>query len=335
MTACSGSADRAARGGGPLVTIAMAVYEPDLAWLREQLLSLEGQSYPALELIVLDDGSEGLSEGLLRTVVQSCVRSFPAKVYKREQNRGSNATFEELTALASGKYIAYCDQDDVWLPEKIATLVSAAEESGAPLVCSDMYVIDGRGNVVADSITKVRRHHRFLSGEGLTASLFCKNFVTGCTMLVRAEQARAALPFCPFMVHDHWLALFCSARGAIVTLPQPLIRYRIHSRNQTLVLAGVHDKASYTAVRVQKLCDRLAWLQEHFDCPDGARAALDGMRAWAEARLHNMRGEKGWRKAVWQGRRFGFLPSLFEQFAPRLPKPLFSLAVKLVQKNRI
>ena len=58
---------------------------------------------------------------------------------------GSNRTFERLTEEAEGEYFAYCDQDDVWLPEKLAVLQEALEREKALLVCSDMYIIDGGG----------------------------------------------------------------------------------------------------------------------------------------------------------------------------------------------
>ena len=93
------------------------------------------------------------------------------------------------------------------LPEKLKILKNEIEQTGALLVCSDMYVIDGKGHQTADSITKVRRHHVFLSGTGLADKLLFRNFVTGCTMLMRTNIAKAAISFCPYMVHDHYLAL--------------------------------------------------------------------------------------------------------------------------------
>ena len=52
-------------------------------------------------------------------------------------------------------------------------------------------------------------------------------------MLVRAEAAKAAVPFCPYLVHDQYLALWCAEKGRIESVARPLIRYRIHGGNQT------------------------------------------------------------------------------------------------------
>ena len=229
----------------PLISILMAVYEPRLDWLREQLESLEKQSYPNLRLYIRDDCSPTVSFWEIERLVKECICSFPYEIRRNEENLGSNLTFQRLTQEAEGEYFAYCDQDDVWLPEKLEVLQAELEQSGASLACSDMFIIDAEGRRVADSITKVRRRHRFRSGEGLAEELLISNFVTGCTMLVGAETAKAAIPFCPYMVHDHYLALWCAERGAVRSLQKPLLCYRVHNSNQTSLMAGVTDKASY------------------------------------------------------------------------------------------
>ena len=255
-----------AQTGKPTISILMAVYEPRMDWLREQLESLEAQTYPNLKLYIRDDCSPTVPFEEIRSCAARCIRSFPYEVTRNEENLGSNGTFERLTQEAEGAFFAYCDQDDLWLPEKLAVLQRAQEESGAQLVCSDMYIIDGNGNRTADSIKKVRRHHRFRSGGDLAPGLTVSNFVTGCTMLIQAETAKGAVPFCPFMVHDHYLALCAAEKGEIISVPERLISYRVHGANQTGLLAGVTDRESYGRVRIAALVDRLGWLLENFPC---------------------------------------------------------------------
>ena len=249
--------------GKPRIAILMAVYEPRMDWLREQLLSLNAQTYPNLMLYVRDDCSPTVPYAEIEQCVRECITEFPYVMARNEKNVGSNLTFEQLTREAEGDYFAYCDQDDVWLPEKLAVLERTMEESGALLVCSDMYIIDGDGKQTADSITKVRRHHVFRSGDNLASELLLHNFVTGCTTLVLASEAKLAVPFCPYMVHDHYLALWCAERGHVISLPRQLIDYRIHGGNQTNLLAGVTDKASYGTVRVDRGADEVAGKSFH------------------------------------------------------------------------
>ena len=163
------------------ISILMAVYEPRMDWLRQQLVSLNEQTYPNLRLYVRDDCSPTVPYEQILACVRECITRFPCTIARNEENLGSNGTFELLTKEAEGDLFAYCDQDDVWLPEKLAVLQEAMEREQALVVCSDMYIIDGEGRQVADSITKVRRHHVFRSGTDLARGLLTSNFAAGCT----------------------------------------------------------------------------------------------------------------------------------------------------------
>lgn len=318
----------------PLISILMAVYEPNLDWLREQLLSLDAQTYPNLRLLIRDDCSPTIPFEAIRSCVQECIHSIPYIIRQNKKNLGSNLTFEQLTGEAEGDYFAYCDQDDIWFPYKLDILQEIAERGDFLLVCSDMQIINGRGQITANSITKIRRHHYFRSGKGLAENLLCRNFVTGCTMLIRAEQAKAAIPFCPYMVHDHYLALWCAEKGEILSVREPLIQYRIHGGNQTELLAGVRDKQSYGKFRIDTVCLRLQWLKTHFVCGEELHRAINDTFLWAEARSKNWR-RCGGKRIVWKYRRFNPLVSIFELCTVYLPEPVFRLLIFCGQRNWI
>lgn len=320
--------------GKPPIAILLAVYEPRLDWLREQLESLEKQTYPNLKLYVRDDCSRRVPFEEIERCVRDCIRSFPYEIRRNGENLGSNRTFERLTEEAQGDFFAYCDQDDVWLPEKLAALQLEMEQSGALLVCSDMFVIDGNGKQIAGSITKVRRRHVFRSGSGLTEGLLVTNFVTGCTMLVRREAAQAAVPFCPYMVHDHYIALCCSAAGEIRSVTRPLIRYRVHGKNQTSVLAGVTDRASYRRERIDVPLQKFQWLEERFPYREAFQQEITQRKDWMYARQNNW-DRRGGAGTVWRCRAFSPLVALFELSARWLPEGVLMWAVHLTQKNMI
>ena len=103
----------------PQIAILMAVYEPRPDWLREQLASLNAQTYPNLKLYVRDDCSPTVPFEAVQACVAECITAFPYEIARNEENLGSNKTFERLTAETDGELLAYCDQDDVWLPEKL------------------------------------------------------------------------------------------------------------------------------------------------------------------------------------------------------------------------
>jgi len=319
----------------PLVSIVMATYNPRMDWLKEQLDSLNDQNYESLELIILDDCSTRLSIEELHACVKACITKIPYQILQNEENLGSTKTFEKLTMLANGKYIAYCDQDDVWHNDKIEKCLSKIAVTTGVLVFSDMNIIDGEGRKTADSITKVRRHHKFYSGSGLAEILLFSNFVTGCTMLIKTDIAKEAVPFCPYMVHDHWLALFSSINGNLLFLNQPLINYRIHENNQTLMMAGVANKESYLRVRIEEALKKYIWLRERFRENQELWETIGQAIEWMEARQSYFKniGKSG--AIIWKYRKFSYLTSLFELIAPIVPENLFMFVIGLKKKNII
>lgn len=316
--------------GKPLISILMAVYEPKIEWFREQLLSLNAQTYPHLQLYVCDDCSSVVSFEEIQSCVQGCISAFPVIISRNEKNLGSNGTFERLTKEAVGEYFAYCDQDDVWLPEKLERLQELISREKAVLACSDVLVIDGEGRLQAQSITQVRPHHHFLSGADLTGALIYHNFAIGCTMLMDAAAAKQACPFPKSMVHDHFLAFCASIKGRIAVAPVPLIAYRIHGVNQTGALAKIASKQDYYEKYILLFCMRVEELSNRFQTPELARAAR-----WAQAREENYRRKWGGIWGLIRDCRADLKTSCFELVALRLPNIFFESLVKLIQKGKI
>ena len=171
-------------------------------------------------------------------------------VFQFITEQGATPSFLHYNGYPASVCVSVNDEIIHGIPGK-RVLQEAMERERAMLVCSDMYIIDGDGKQVADSITKVRRHHVFRSGTDLARGLLTSNFVTGCTMLIQSDAAKRAIPFCPYMVHDHYIALCCAAEGMVYSSPERTIRYRIHGGNQTGLVVGVADKASYGKERIE------------------------------------------------------------------------------------
>lgn len=316
------------------VAIVMAVYEPNIKWLEVQLNSLNLQTYNNIHLYIRDDCSKKVSFSEICKCVEKCIKNFDYTIERNQSNMGSNLTFELLTKEAKGDFIAYCDQDDEWLPDKLSILVDEITNKNALLVCSDMYVIDAEGKEIAKSITDVRRHHVFMSGKNLAKNLILHNFVTGCTMLIRAEQAKKAVPFCPYMVHDHYLALWCAENGSIISVNKPLIKYRIHGGNQTGILSGVTDKKSYGKIRIESAIKRLLWLNNNFECNENTKKVINQILFWLEERF-KFWNHQGGIVNVWKYRKFSKITAYAELILANVPDSIFNFAVKLARQNKV
>ena len=110
------------------VSILLSIYRPDRVTLKEQLDSLDSQTYQNKELLVWNDCPD---ETIDRKLFEESITRFPVFFYDEKKNLGYIRAFEKLTALAEGDLVSYCDQDDIWEPEKIEKCVEAMRGSGA------------------------------------------------------------------------------------------------------------------------------------------------------------------------------------------------------------
>ena len=303
-------------GGRPAIAILMAVYEPGMDWLREQLVSLNGQTYPGLRLYIRDDASEHVDFGDIRALAEECITAFPCVVSRNETNQGTNRTFELLTAEAEGDLFAYCDQDDIWLPEKLAVLESMMD--GAVMAYSDMAVIDGDGNRVADSLREIRPRHRFLSGDGLADSYFFRNCTAGCSMLIRSAAARSAIPFLRSTVWDQWVAIVAAAQGTVAFTEEKLVLYRQHGHNQTGILMNVRTKEDYRRERLEPLRERL-------EAYERTGAPSESLKRFVRARLEHKP------VTIWRYRRYSPYEAMLEAAAGFIPEKLFEKVIRKVR----
>jgi hypothetical protein len=153
--------------------------------------------------------------------------------------------------------------------------------------------------------------------------------------MLKTSEAQSAAPFCPHMVHDHWLALHCAVAGELLFLDWPLVDYRIHGSNQTLLFAGVTDKASYADIRIEEALRKFLWLRERFQENAELGPTIAQAIKWLTARRDNFRKNGASRRIIWKYRRFSGMTSLFEIAAPLMPEKLFLFFIALARKNMV
>lgn len=202
------------------ISIAIATYNGE-QYLAEQLDSILQQTYPASEIIIIDDCSYDNTWNIL----QKYANQYPQiKLHQNEANLGACLSFAKAISLCNGDYIALADQDDVWLPNKLATLLDNIGDS--LLIHSDAFIVDENLNILANTFSKgVMNQTNFID------YLFANN-VTGCTCMFTRELISKSFPMPEFYMHDHYLAIVASYLGTIKYHPQPLIYYRQHTGNQ-------------------------------------------------------------------------------------------------------
>lgn len=262
------------------VSVLLSIYRPNPDYLREQLVSLNDQTYPDIELVIWNDCPD---EEIDRELVESCITKFPVRYYDEKVNLGYIGAFSRLSELAKGEYVCYCDQDDIWEPDKIKATVEAIRSNSAVAAVCDKAIMDADGNIIHKSYREISHFQsdRWNTGDSITgrAAFFC--YATGMAITARRETVQRYLPFIPGSAHDAQLMLFLSAEGRIAYVDRPLVRYRRHGKNETGTLNGVNRKKDYYDTR----CIPAEALLKRFEELFPGYPELPRMKACCEARI--------------------------------------------------
>jgi glycosyltransferase involved in cell wall biosynthesis len=211
------------------ISIALAVYNGE-KYLKELLASLESQTLRPVELVVVDDCSSDNS----LDIIQTHSLPFEKKIYVNQQNKGPIYTFKKATELCKGDFIAFCDQDDVWLPQKLELSFNKIKEidNDIPGVAfSDLVVIDEKGNIIQHSFWK---RMAIIPDTFSFKDILFANIVTGCASLINKRMAAELLKMpLNVIMYDHWMALIAYSFGSYAYIKEPTVLFRLHTQNVT------------------------------------------------------------------------------------------------------
>lgn len=236
------------------VVVLLSTYNGE-KYLDEQLLSLQGQTGVDVTVLVRDDGSTDNTHAILDEWSKKGFLSW----YKGPNLRPAKSFLDLLRNAPDADYYAFCDQDDVWLPDKLhitmdkMRTVELANPGIPVIVHTDMYVVDERLNVIHDS---------FWRSSGLRPDILrtfpylciC-NSVNGCTILMNnAARGLIVEKYVEHdvVIHDVISALTVAYYGGVIDyVDAPTVLYRQHSSN--VVGAMVYNKRSAIADRLMNI----------------------------------------------------------------------------------
>jgi glycosyltransferase involved in cell wall biosynthesis len=220
----------------PPVTIVLGSYNGE-KFIADQIASIQQQTHPHWTLAVRDDGSSDRTVDIVRALAERDDRI--ALIRDDRGNLGPPASFGALLehALNTGAaYVALADQDDIWLPTKLARELELITRRERQVGASKPLVVHTDLAVVGEDLRVV--HPSYLAYEGLRHlddsplnTLLIQNFVTGCTTLLNRPLIQATVPIPGVIMHDWWLALCAAALGEILYVAEPMVLYRQHGRN--------------------------------------------------------------------------------------------------------
>ena len=249
-------------------SIAMATFNGE-AYIREQLNSLARQILLPYELVVCDDGSSDRTLNILQEFQKAA--PFPVKIYGNPRRLGFADNFLQAASRCSREWVAFCDQDDMWFPEKLLSVSEAIQNSQA----SDLMLVTHAVRVAGEDVS-LRNGRQPHSREdrtigpntwsaaalgGVTTLHSCKDRtigpnchpgfwgLPGFTCIFRRElitcfdwkvRPKSYDGNYPSQTHDKWICMLANALGSVHHIAKPLVLYRRHDAAVT----GYYERKS-------------------------------------------------------------------------------------------
>ena len=210
------------------INIVMSTYNGE-QFLAEQIDSIQQQTFKDWQLLIRDDGSSDQTP----EIIKSFVAQDPRIIFINEhdcENLGVVKNFFTLIKHDKADYYFFSDQDDVWLEDKLETMLAAARQypDQLPLmVYTDLCVVDQNLQVMNQSMIRSQSHH---ANTELVQEL-TENTVTGGVAMINHALAEQWRTLDNIIMHDWYLALLAAAIGKLVYIDQPGELYRQHDNN--------------------------------------------------------------------------------------------------------
>jgi glycosyltransferase involved in cell wall biosynthesis len=220
--------------GSARLSIALCTCNGD-RFLGAQLDSIRRQSRLPDELVACDDYSTDDTMAQLEAFAGAA--PFAVRVHRNSVRLGTTRNFEQAIALCQGDIIALADQDDVWQPDKLATLAQLfAANPALGLAFSDALLVNEALTPTGQRLWQTLpfppvQQRRFDQGEG-PQLLMRYNVVTGSACALRASLRPQVLPIPAPWEHDAWIGILVASLAETRTVAAPLLLYRQHGGQQ-------------------------------------------------------------------------------------------------------
>jgi glycosyltransferase involved in cell wall biosynthesis len=217
------------------VEILLATYNGD-KHLDSLINSIINQTYKNWILLIRDDCSSDNTTKILKKFKND----YPNKlkiIDNKNIRLGACQNFHELLKFSNAEYLFLCDQDDIWLKnkveislKKILLLENVFGKNHPILIHTNLKLMNSSNNILSDSFWNSYSINPEIMY--IPEIIFSQNFITGCTILINESTKRISLPIpLEAVMHDWWIALKTVKHGIIKNISTPTVLYRIHESN--------------------------------------------------------------------------------------------------------
>lgn len=278
------------------ISVVMATYN-GVDYLYEQLDSLRDQTRKIDEVIICDDQSKDNTVELIRNYIKENDLAETWSVQVNEKNLGYADNFHKALTLATGDYIFFADQDDIWMLNKIEEMVKVMEANPKiQLLCSDYEPFTSAEN--APSVPKKIMDKMTGDGSVEQIPLNAANIhiaSLGCDMCIRKSFRDTIEPFwISGWAHDDYVWKTAQVLDGCFTYHKPMIKRRLHANNVSMKKMHVND------IRIKFLKNLLVSYQqtqklvEHVDASKSAKTLLKRCIKSTELRIGLLENKKLW-----------------------------------------
>ncbi|WP_304544124.1 glycosyltransferase family 2 protein [Sulfurimonas microaerophilic] len=218
-----------------MIDILLATYNGE-KYLSAQLDSILKQTYQDFKILIHDDGS---TDNTIKIIKKYALEHSDKLVVFDDNIRkgGACQNFSYLLQKASSPYIMFCDQDDIWLENRVQMFLSSMKDTekkygkDIPLIVfSDLIVVDEKLNIISESMVESQKLNPKIAS--FFKLLKCQNVITGCAMMINKKALEISIPIPQqALMHDWWIALNVAKYGKNIFLEDTTILYRQHSTN--------------------------------------------------------------------------------------------------------
>jgi len=212
------------------ISIAMATYNGE-AYLRQQLDSIAAQTELPAEIVISDDGSNDATISIAERFGRDA--PFDVRVLPPHDRLGFGDNFLHAAENCRSPLIMFCDQDDIWVPEKLARSRERLLHDDSLMLLHTLALVDANDRpvgVFTQGIEHDRRYgpleiEPYLCGHGNTM-MFRRELLT-----LAPRSARPRVEDGRLLAHDTWLYTLAAGLGCVSHLTQNLVQYRQHGEN--------------------------------------------------------------------------------------------------------
>lgn len=230
-----------------MISVAIAAYKGE-QYIQEQIESILPQLSPEDEIVISDDKPNTAMGKIILKMAEKDDRIN----YVHGKSQGIVANFTNAIRHCKGDVIFLCDQDDIWLPDKVVRLMQKLDE-GADLVLHNAYVTDENLNIIDYSYFATRG-----SKKGVFSNIF-KNSYMGCCMAFKRKMLKYIMPIPrAIAMHDQWIGVICSFYGKVELIDSQLIYHRMHGSNATREREiSINQKLSWRTYLIRRFFKRI------------------------------------------------------------------------------